>query len=139
MADYITQHHHVNPENYLSAVERLFMFNGWGNLPAIEDANIVGTVAARVNHGRWLMDCPSCTAAHVADFDYQVFMGVECGNAANDGKWFGVIFPANAEDIEAALLARPVGLNPARSPNRNWEITETVDDLLAQNSLNMGG
>ena len=136
MADFIAQHHHVNQDGYLTMVERLYMGFGWGPLPRPEGANIVGELPARVNHGRWLIDCPHCRAAQVAEFENPVFMCVECANGGNNGHWYAVAIPGNYQEIETVLLARPMGVNPADSPTRNWEPGETVETLLAENQHN---
>jgi len=108
---------------------------GFGPLPEPTEANISGQVAARINHGRWLVDCGGCNSALVVDLSQPVFMCVECGNAANDGKWFAVTVPSNRKAIEAELLKRPwSGRNPSEAVNRNWEPGETVAALKQENT-----
>jgi len=63
-------------------------------------------------------------------------MCVECANKDNDGKWWALSIPANYREIEAALLARPMGVNPGNSPTRSWDPSETVEELLEENKIN---
>ena len=133
--DYIVQHQDLQPEPYLTMVRGMYMRMGFGPLPDPTEANISGEVAARINQGRWLVDCPGCNSALVVDLSQPVFMCVECGNAANDGKWFQVTIPTNRKAIEAELLKRPWnGRNPADAKNRNWEPGETVATLKQENT-----
>ena len=132
--DYIVQHNDLQPEPYLVMVKRMYMGMGVGPLPEPTEANTTGKVAARINHGRWLVDCPGCNSALVVDLSQPVFMCVECANAGNEGKWFAVIVPTNREAIETELLKRPWnGRNPAEAVNRNWEPGETVATLKQEN------
>jgi ribosomal protein L37AE/L43A len=132
--DYIVQHNDLQPEPYLVTVNRMYMGMGFGPLPEPTAGNTAGEVAARINHGRWLVDCPGCNSALVVDLSEPVFMCVECANAANDGKWFQVTVPTNRAAIEIELLKRPMnGRNPAEAVNRNWEPGETVATLRQEN------
>lgn len=84
------------------------------------------TVAARVNHGRWLWDCPLCGGAQVCTpADPRAFC-VECWNGGSD-RWWPVLFPEERADIELVLDARPL------EQNRNWSPGETVMDLRREN------
>jgi len=135
MDDYIAQHNDLQPEPYLIFVRGMYMRMGFGSLPDPTAGNTSGEVAARINHGRWLVDCPGCNSALVVDLSELVFMCVECGNAANGGKWFAVTVPRNRAAIEAELLQRPWnGRNPASAINRNWEPGETVATLRQENT-----
>ena len=132
--DYIVQHNDLQPEPYLAMVQRMYMGMGFGSLPEATAANTFGEVTARINHGRWIADCPGCNSALVIDLSEPVFMCVECGNAGNGGKWFQVTVPRNRAAIEAELLKRPMnGRNPAEAVNRNWEPGETVATLRQEN------
>ena len=132
--DYIVQHNDLQPEPYLTMVRRMYMRMGFGPLPEPSATTITGRVQARVNHGRWLVDCPGCNSALVIDLDEPVYMCVECGNSANGGAWLQVTLPRNRRAIEAELLKRPFGRNPADAPTRNWEPGETVADLQRENA-----
>ena len=135
MEDYIVQHNDLQPEPFLVMVQRMYMGMGFGSLPEPTAANTSGEVAARINHGRWLVDCSGCNSALVVDLGQLVFMCVECGNDHNGGKWLRVTVPANREAIETELLKRPwSGRNPASAVNRNWEPGETVAMLKNENT-----
>lgn len=89
-------------------------------------------VVARVDHGRWIADCPNagCTGAeYVSVSGRQGFFCTECRNAAAGHLSIAVVLPEQAmrEQIDAYLSARPV---PA---NRNWRPGETVKDLQREN------
>ena len=108
---------------------------GFGPLSEPTADNTQGEVAARINHGRWLVDCVGCNSALVVDLSQLAFMCVECGNDHNGGKWLRVIVPKNRKAIETALLKRPMnGRNPAEAVNRNWEPGETVATLKQENA-----
>jgi len=132
--DYIVQHQDLQPEPYLTMVRRMYMGMGFGPLPEPTAGNTSGEVAARINHGRWLVDCTGCKSALVVDLGEPVFMCVECGNSHNAGKWLKIILPKNRKAIEGELLKRPWnGRNPAEAVNRNWEPGETLAMLKQEN------
>ena len=135
MADYIVQHQDLQPDPYLVMVRNMYMRMGFGALPEPSEDNMSGEVAARINHGRWLVDCPGCNSALVVDLTELVFICVECGNNHNDGKWLRVTIPRNRKAIEDELLKRPWnGRNPAEAVNRNWEPGETLTMLKQENT-----
>lgn len=82
-----------------------------------------GTVFARHNWGRWIIDCPACPSA----------LTVPPGTAAADcwdcGADLGqVVWPPDPGGIEVILAMRP-------DPNtRSWEPGETLAALLAENA-----
>lgn len=89
---------------------------------------------ARVNNGVWIASC-SCgakglpTPGCVVWLDTPLGWCVRCGNQAWGGGWRPLVVPGPDERrlIEAVLECRPnVG-------DRNWEISETLEDLMAQN------
>ena len=81
---------------------------------------VVGEVTARVNHSRWIVECPDCRGAQDASRDYLLFYCPDCGNARNQRAWRAVVFPEYREQIEAALMAR------ARIEERNWQPGEVI-------------
>ena len=102
---------------------------GSGKLPPVTEKQ--GIVAAYINLGRWIAECPDGDGcAMVVTPAHPYFMCVVCGNEKNSGRWYGVKFPTQAEKktIEAALLKRPI-------KNRNWEPGETVKTLEAENLM----
>lgn len=84
----------------------------------------VGTVKARVNHGRWVADCPACPSAQLAG---ETFVCADCGSGP-----FTVVWPRSAGKIEDALEVRPVA-------NRNWNPGESLARLRAENREHMKG
>lgn len=93
----------------------------------IRSGEHVGIVDARINQGRWIVDCPvdGCAEASlVFDADPR-FVCVTCGAGP-----FLVMLPAEREGIEAALDERP-------AVNRNWHPGETVGDLRVENRLHL--
>ena len=84
---------------------------------------------AMVNHGRWIVKCPTCNGAELVDPDMPIFFCYSCGNESNGGHVYPVSFPQNWREIEAALIDRP----PA---NQNWLPGETIEDLRNENEEN---
>lgn len=79
---------------------------------------------ARVNYGRWIVDC-ECNGASFA-FDEGIFMCATCCNGQHKHQYRRFVFPKNRKDIEVILLQRP-------EPNRNWYPGETIAKLKAEN------
>ena len=65
---------------------------------------------ARVDDGRWLVDCPNCNSALVISETLPKFVCAECGSPDSDGRYRKVIYPENREEIERLLLLRPAGM-----------------------------
>ena len=76
------------------------------------------TVYAYINHDRWVADCP-CNGAELVTRGETML----CGSC---GAEHAVVFPTNRAKIEGLLSVR----DPA---NRNWNLEETTDMLLADN------
>ena len=89
---------------------------------------MVGMLRARVNHGRWIVDCPTsgCNSAAYASLRDRRFICSECGK----GYW-RVMFPPDRVEIEDLLVKRP--LVQGTPATRNWEVGETVTDLRREN------
>lgn len=91
-------------------------------------------VKVRINHGRWLADCPYCTGAQLADpLDHRFFC-VDCLMEQGNGRWCEVEWPVaiTANTIEAALAGRPTSA-------KNWEHWESVSFLLSENVMHGTG
>lgn len=88
-------------------------------------------VAARIDAGRWIVECPDCHDAQYVwpDEAAPVFMCVACFNVTVGGSWRPVTMPSRRDRnaIEAALLARPL------PGNRHWQLGETAAALRAEN------
>jgi len=98
------------------------------------DARLVRApaISARINHGRWIADCPDCAGAEYVDESEPIFFCMSCGNLAVGGHFRRVKFPKDKAKIEGCLNGRPVA-------NRNWAEGETVADLEAENALHNAG
>jgi hypothetical protein len=74
----------------------------------------VGTVHARLEHGRWLAECAGCPSAQYVDPADPRFFCVDCGNAGSNA-WFAVVWPDEQERLalERAAVRLPVD-------DRNW-------------------
>ena len=95
---------------------------------------------ARVDWGRWLADCPSCSSAQNASREDHRFFCVECGNVAVGGQWIEVVWPSDAEmrRVEELLSMRPSKDNQWWTPT--WATfapryfpREEIDILVAEN------
>lgn len=86
-------------------------------------------IAARINHGRWIMDCPYCSGAEMVDPDDKRFFCLHCFMEENLNKPRPVTFPPKPQRlaIERVLLLRPLKIN------RNWFPGETIAELKQEN------
>jgi hypothetical protein len=78
-----------------------------------------GVYLARVEHGRWIANCP-CYACVLVHPEWSHAGCLECG------RWWPVVFPGNWRDIEDVLLARPM------ASQRGW-IGESIEKLEGEN------
>ena len=88
-------------------------------------------IHAYVNHGRWIVECPSCSSAQVASRTDPRFFCSECLNGYAGQEFVAVVWPEDAEAIEAELEKRP------QKTNQNWMTHETVSILRAENEHNL--
>ena len=85
-----------------------------------------GQVRARIDFGRWVVDCPNritCGGAIMASIKEPYAICPECGSPENGGKWYDVVFPSVAQRraIEAMLILRPAFDRPLNARHRNWD------------------
>jgi hypothetical protein len=106
-------------------------------------------LAAHISGGRWLVACPGCGAYSYVTRRKPIHWCMSCGNG-EIGEAVKVIFPADADAIEAALLARPVqaalggpGTQAAMQAvslvpglRRDWFPGQSVDWLVDENREN---
>lgn len=93
-------------------------------LPIIRDWAARGNVQAKINQGRWIVECPTCPGgAEFADPAWPFF--VCCSDGCGIGP-LNVIFPGERDGLEHELLKRP------DMRNRNWT-RETTADLRREN------
>ena len=86
--------------------------NGFGvpPSPGEPDSFSKKTLKARVDDGRWLVDCPNCNSALVISGQFDIFICAECGSPENNGLWYFTEYPKDREEIERLLLLRPAGM-----------------------------
>jgi len=89
-----------------------------------EDCSKSPPLKARINHGRWVVDC-ECKGAELA-WDEGLFMCQSCWNDGHGNQLRRVEYPRNHSKIEAILLVRPID-------NRNWYLGESLAKLEAEN------
>lgn len=78
---------------------------------------------ARVNAGRWIADCLFCSGGIAAWSENPRGCCLSCGRV------YLIVFPADVEQIETVLMARPA------TSTRNYDpLTETLDDLKRENA-----
>lgn len=119
---------------------RSYLLRLYPRLEIPELSQVVLTAAplvARVNHGHWIASCPCGargipTPGCVVWFDGPgALLGwcARCQNGATGRGWRAIVAPSTADRaaIEAVLICRPL------VSDRNWEPSETVADLWAQN------
>lgn len=90
------------------------------------------TVIAEVNHGRWIVRCPFCPGAELANTTSSLFFCCGCRNAQAGHRYLRVTLPVQRVAIEVELLKRPDG------ETRNWLPGESVADLRLQNAKQLG-
>lgn len=65
-------------------------------------------IPAFINQGRWIARCPACGGIEYVDRTEKIFFCLACGNDWRGGEALQVIFPEDADDIEAELLKREI-------------------------------
>mgnify|MGYP000852484951 CR=1 FL=1 len=84
-------------------------------------------VQAFVSAGSWVVVCPSCGSGCATDPAWGLACCFGCGAVFER-----VVFPSDPAAIEAALVER------VHVPTRNWQPSESVADLRAEN-VRFGG
>jgi hypothetical protein len=95
---------------------QLIMLSGHGLKPRVRTA----TLAAYVNDGRWVADCPECNAG------ISVWPGWKPRCFGCGAVYAGAEFPAESEAIESVLVLR-------RHENQNWKLAQPVAELEKEN------
>jgi hypothetical protein len=82
---------------------------------------------ARVDHGRWVVDCP-CGSSSMVWTDNPLLWCMSCGNADVNHRWRRVSIPGPEirDQIEELLMVRP-------KENRIWNPNESIEDLRREN------
>jgi hypothetical protein len=131
--------HWRHPATGVPAQFRLKMKGPWPHVLAPSPV-----AEARVDHGRWIVDCPfaPCGGAEYASRTDKRFWCCECGNAGT-GEWVAVAWPS---ELDVAAIEATLGLRPQLEA-RNWQSAfrravlgyptgaETVPQLLAENKV----
>lgn len=94
------------------------------NTPTVLDVQAQGFVG----RGAWRVQCPFCGGSQFGNPETQTrFVCCDCANRTVDGAWVSVLWPVNAAELEAVLVARP-------SPDAmHWQPHEAVEHLWAEN------
>lgn len=105
---------------------------GGGHMVADTIAPRKTAVYARVNHGRWIADCPDCEGSECITADDPVFMCLSCGNKDVRGSLRPVLWPDADErsKLERILVLR------RDIKTRNWTYDETVHKMMRENKDN---
>jgi len=83
---------------------------------------------ARIDHARWIVDCPNCNSAEYA-FDNDLFWCSECNNSdVTRVRMVRIPQGPRRELIEQLLSIRKI-------KNRNWNSSESIQDLEEENKL----
>jgi len=82
---------------------------------------------ARIEHARYIVDCPNCNSAEFA-FEDNWFFCSQCKNSDIDGRKRRVKMPKQRKEIEDILGKRPI-------KNRHWYPHEALQDLAKENEL----
>lgn len=79
---------------------------------------------ARVDWGRWIVDCPFCAGAVLLDWGCPLTYCLSCHNEKAGHKWVEVELPTDAERaaVEAALEELP-------ESEQHWRPGQSLDDL----------
>lgn len=98
-------------------------------VPTFDHVSVTEALEARIDAGRWIVECPDCHDAQFVwpDDEHPLFMCVTCFNATVEGLWRRVAVPEQRAAIEALLLKRPL------PTVRHWRAGETIDELRAEN------
>ena len=83
---------------------------------------------ARIEHARFLVDCPNCNSAEFA-FEDKLFFCSLCKNSDIQNKVRKVKMPTERKKIEEILSVRPI-------KNRHWT-NETLQALAKENELHL--
>ncbi|MGO1049777.1 hypothetical protein [Crossiella sp. CA198] len=102
-------------ERHLHVMRELLARNG---LPRPTGMDETQQVHARLDHGRWLVQCPGCASAQHAAHSDPRFYCVNCGNRGS-GQWWPVVWPAERTEVETQAQARsgPVMWAHAQDPS----------------------
>lgn len=126
--DLISAEHMDAGMAYWQHLEKRYAGRGLGQMTPVYDdlkaGYVTESLAAFIDAGRWIVQCPTCRSATVACCHDPFFMCTSCGNAGFDGRWVRVGFPDDKEELEAFLETIPGFRGSA--PDRNWRPGELI-------------
>ena len=99
----------------------------WGYVIPINWQRTQGSTRAYIICSQWVADCPHCHTTSVVE-PTAPFYCPQCVMRDNDMLPMALIMPEQRAEIEMVLIKR---LNP---DNRNWLLTETLEDLERENT-----
>lgn len=117
----------IKPVGYFAFIQGI-VGERWPRWQGRIDWRAQGTVYARINASRWIVDCPlpGCAeAVHTAPG--LPFFCPNCLNAGNGGRAYQVAFPPEIGRIEQVLSERPL------PSTRNWARGESIEQLHYEN------
>lgn len=98
------------------------------------DMSALDKVEAFIDHGRWIVECPSsvCAWAILAPDVETIFVCASCGTP----EYFRIVFPRSRQSIETELMKRPSRIpgDPWKADHRNWRPGETLGFLRQENA-----
>ena len=121
-------------DTYFREIEKLPISGaGMARIKLAERASLAHNVYdgkpldARIEHARWIVDCPNCGNAEFA-FEDKLFACSTCKNSDINGQIRKVKMPNERKKIEDILSKRKI-------INRHWT-NETVEKLQSENDSN---
>lgn len=110
ITDKILHHEDLHDSPFEDFVAYHFRKNGFG-VPGPVLHPPCEYLKARVDDGRWIVDCPNCNSALcITGGDVPKFVCAECGSPELGGHWRYVEYPKDRQEIERLLLLRPAGM-----------------------------
>lgn len=113
----ILHHEDLFDSSYIAHIAIWFQRNQFDAPKVIAGKPVInGEVGARVDDGRWIVECPNadpetgasrCNSAAATSRTFDVFICGECGSPENDGAWYLVKYPEDRVEVERLLLLRP--------------------------------
>jgi len=118
-----------NAESYFAMVETSEAKRRLRDRPYIVKRPVIDSpvLKARVDHARWIVDCPNCGGAEYTWADGLFFCSL-CENEHYQGQLLKVIMPSprKVRQIETLLGMRHI-------VNRHWNPKETIKQLITEN------
>ena len=129
IVDKILQHEDMWKAPFFEFLAYHFRANGNGVPRTLLDSGDYARkhIKARVDDGRWIVDCPNCNSAMLTSSKMSVFVCAECGSPETEGRFYEIRRPKAREEIERRLLLRPA--NKGRTPGLGGPRFYAEDDV----------